>query len=256
MNILILMAGEGKRFTDAGIAVPKPLVEVNGKTILEWTTRSVPFIKHYDEIGDHFPSHNLYFAVREEHERDYDLTTKLKSIYGDDINLIYFKKSTRGNLETAYMCAAMMEDDDSLLVLDSDNKYVDNEMLTTFTEALDFPNSMVISYFDPVDDSDKWAFAYIDGAVVKKIVEKDPDGFKNGASPLIGNFWFSTVKLFLQWSQYIITQGFVTGTKGKEEFYMSQVPAIHAANKGTVFAHKVSEVVPLGTPEDVEKFRV
>lgn len=256
MNILILMAGEGKRFTDVGIAVPKPLVEVNGKTILEWTTRSVPFIKHRDEEGDQFPSANLYFAVREEHENDYNLTELLKSIYGDDINLIYFKKTTRGSLETAYFCAALMEDEDSLLVLDSDNKYADNEMLKTFIEALDFPNSMVVSYFDPIDDSAKWAFVYTDGAVVKKIVEKDPDGIKNGAHPLIGNFWFSSVKLFLQYAQYIIGEGFVTGVPGKEEFYMSQVPALHAANQGAVFAHKVDEVVPLGTPEDVEKFRV
>lgn len=255
MNILILMAGEGKRFSDVGVAMPKPLVEVNGKTILEWTTRSIPFIKHYGEEGDHFPSNQLYFAVRESHEQEYNLTNRLKLMYGDDINLIYFKKSTRGNLETAYICAALMEDDEALLVLDSDNKYTDNEMLTTFTEALDFEHSMVVNYFDPIDDDTKWAFAYTDGAVVKKIVEKDPNGIKNGGSPLIGNFWFSTVKIFLRWAQYIITEGLVTGIPGKEEFYISQIPAIHAANKGAVFAHKVSEVVPLGTPEDVEKFR-
>lgn len=255
MNILVLMAGEGRRFSDAGILMPKPLVEVNGKTILEWTTRSVPFIKHYGEDGDHFPSNQLYFAVRAEHDVDHNLTDRLKVIYGDDINLIYFKKSTRGNLETAYMCAALMEDEEALLVLDSDNKYVDNEMLTTFTEALDFDNSMVVNYFDTIDADAKWAFAYTDGAVVTKIVEKDPNAVKNGGRPLIGNFWFSNVKIFLQWAQYIITQGFVTGTPGKEEFYISQVPAIHAANQGAVFAHKVSDVVPLGTPEDVEKFR-
>lgn len=254
MNILILMAGEGKRFSDVGITTPKPFVEVNGKMILEWTTRSVPFIKHYGEEGDHFPSNQLYFAVRAEHE-EFNVTEKLRTIYGEDINIIYFKKSTRGNLETAYTCATLMEDEDTLLVLDSDNKYNDNNMLITFTEALDFDNSMVVSYFDPIDDDPKWAFVYSDGAVVKKIVEKDPAGPKNGGRPLVGTFWFNNVGIFIRWAHLIIDKGLMSGTTGKEEFYISQVPAIHAANKGAVFAHKVSDVIPLGTPEDMEKFK-
>ena len=42
MNILVLMAGRGQRFRDKGYDKPKPLIEVNGKTILQWTTESCP----------------------------------------------------------------------------------------------------------------------------------------------------------------------------------------------------------------------
>jgi len=255
MNVLILMAGDGKRFVDEGINTPKPLVEVNGKTILEWTTRSIPFIDHYKENPDGLPSNRLHFAIREEHE-EHGISDKLKTIYGDDINIITFKKLTNGNLETAYMCALLMDEEEPLLVLDSDNKYNDNNILETFVESLDFDHSMVVSYFDPIDDSSKWAFIYTDGAVVKKIVEKDPKALERGGLPLVGTFWFKTNRLFLDLSEYIISNGFKVGTPGKEEFYMTQVPSLHAANGGAVFAHKVDDVVPLGTPADVEKFRV
>ena len=35
MKILIPMAGAGKRFFDAGYVFPKPLIEVNGKPMIQ-----------------------------------------------------------------------------------------------------------------------------------------------------------------------------------------------------------------------------
>lgn len=35
--LLIPMAGKGQRFIDEGYETPKPLIEVGGKTILEWS---------------------------------------------------------------------------------------------------------------------------------------------------------------------------------------------------------------------------
>lgn len=255
MNILILAAGEGRRFVDAGITTPKPFIEVNGKTLLEWTTRSIPFIGHYDEEGDHVEPNQLYFAIREDHDQRINASDTLMKIYGSEINIIRFQKTTRGNLETAAMVASLMELHDSLLILDCDNKYSDNDILDTFVEAMEFEDSMVVSYFDPLDESTKWAFVYSDGALVTSIVEKDPDAISKGGRPLIGTFWFSSTRLFMKISQFILKNNLKTGEKGKEEFYISQVPALHAANAGAVFVHKVDNMVPLGTPEDVMRFQ-
>lgn len=35
MNILIPMAGEGSRFNDVGYVLPKPLIDVNGKPMVQ-----------------------------------------------------------------------------------------------------------------------------------------------------------------------------------------------------------------------------
>ena len=40
-NLLLPIAGNGQRFIDAGYAVPKPLIEINGKTILDRSLESV-----------------------------------------------------------------------------------------------------------------------------------------------------------------------------------------------------------------------
>jgi NDP-sugar pyrophosphorylase family protein len=256
MNVLVLMAGDGKRFTNVGITTPKPLIEVNDKPILEWTTRSLPFIKHADDVDKSLSidSSNLYFAIRQEHEND-GVCNYLTRVYGDNINFIVFQKTTRGNMETAYVSTLSMPPDEPLLILDADNKYNDCDFLNTLDDASDFPDSMVVTYFDPIDKDPKWAFVFTDGALVKRIVEKDPKALEEGGSPLVGTFWFKTTALFQRYADQLIQTNTRSGITGREEFYVSQVPSAHIKNGGIVFAHKVSDVVPLGTPEDVEKFK-
>ena len=41
MNIVIPMAGLGSRFQNAGVTTPKPLIVVNGKTLIEHSVDSI-----------------------------------------------------------------------------------------------------------------------------------------------------------------------------------------------------------------------
>lgn len=55
MNILIPMAGRGERFSSVGFDVPKPLIEINGKPMIEWALRS---------LDVSFQDHNFIFVTR------------------------------------------------------------------------------------------------------------------------------------------------------------------------------------------------
>ena len=55
-NLLLPIAGNGQRFIDAGYSVPKPLIEINGKTILDRSLESVKI-----------DNCNLIFIIREDH---------------------------------------------------------------------------------------------------------------------------------------------------------------------------------------------
>lgn len=260
MNVLVLLAGEGKRFTDVGITTPKPLIQINGRSILEWTTRSLPIIQHHlESIDTPIRPNQMYFAIREEHE-SLGIEAYLKDLYGDDINIISFKKTKdmiglRGNLDTALISAMTIENSDQpLLILDADNKYDHNNMIEFLNEAYDVENSMVVTCFEPLDDNSKWAFAMTDGSIVTKIVEKDPTAIAKGGKPLVGAFWFHSTDQFIRYADFIVGNGYRSGVPGREEFYVSQVASLHATNKRPVFAHTVTNVMPLGTPEDVEIF--
>ena len=53
-NLLLPIAGNGQRFIDAGYSVPKPLIEINGKTILDRSLESV-----------NIDNCNLIFVIRQ-----------------------------------------------------------------------------------------------------------------------------------------------------------------------------------------------
>lgn len=241
MNVLVLMAGRGQRFVDAGYTIPKPLIKVNGKTILQWTTESCPYIKHNGTNQ----SVNLYFAVLQEHI-DAGLDTFLYSVYGNNITIVPFTKVTRGNLDTAYISCNQMLDDD-LLILDSDNKYNGNSVDKFISELPSVKNLSAIFVFDTLDKSlpNKWSNARIEDGKVRGIREKDNEW--NEYPALIGMFYFSSTSEFLTRANTVLTE--YTPVKG--EYYMSMVPA---NLYDEVYAHYVTDVVPLGTPQDVLLF--
>lgn len=253
LNILVLMAGRGLRFADQGYSVPKPLINVNGKTILQWTTESCPYIKHNQ--GDQDETVNLSFAVLKEHQNN-GLDDFLKAVYGQRINIVSFKEITRGNLETASIaCKDMLHGESPLLILDSDNKYDHND-IDLFLKTVSVENdAMAICCFEDQNKSlpNKWSNAKVENGIAKGIKEKD-DSWINEPS-LIGVFYFSTLNQFKNYAKFILEKQRPLSIKGKDEYYMSMIPTYHADAGKPVHVHFVKSVVSLGTPSDVELFR-
>ena len=69
--VLIPAAGEGSRFAKASVAAPKPLIQVQGQTLLEHTLSSFAF-----EDGDH-----LMLAVQRRHGTREAVSARLASRY-------------------------------------------------------------------------------------------------------------------------------------------------------------------------------
>ena len=64
MQIIIPMSGEGKRFLNAGIKTPKPLIVVEGKPIIHHVIDLFPGEKNFIFIcnNDHLNNNNLKFS--------------------------------------------------------------------------------------------------------------------------------------------------------------------------------------------------
>jgi choline kinase len=252
MNILVLMAGRGQRFRDKGYDKPKPLIEVNGKTILQWTTESCPYINH-DGRGQS-DSIKLHFAVLQEH-LDEGLDTFLYSIYGRNIEIIPFNQVTGGSLDTAMQAASHMSNKEyPLLVLDSDNKYNDNGFTNFISELSCKKNSIAIASFDNSDQSlpNKWSNVIVENGMAMGIREKD-DSWVHYPT-LIGIFYFGQTQLFREYAKFIMEFNKPILFNDRAEYYMSMVPAYNISVDTPVYVHTVTDVVPLGTPDDVKKF--
>jgi capsule biosynthesis phosphatase len=244
------MAGDGRRFLDAGYCTPKPMINAKGKTILEWTTRSLPFIEHNRQIELFTHPYHITFAIRSSHDFNHGLTNKLKAIYGFETNIVTYDTLTRGNLDTAHLTVSGMnyDPDEPLLILDADNKF-DGSNFLEYVEAIPVKDYSVLCYFDPIDNSSKWCFAQI-GAndVVEKISEKKL--IKDG-KPMVGVFYYSSHRLFLEAAEKILED---EKYKVKNEFFMSQTFQYFLENNIPLVGFKTKKVEPLGTPEDLKKF--
>ncbi len=247
------MAGDATRFLESDYKEFKPLIYVKGKRIVKWTTDSLPFIDNTDI--------DLYFAIRKDHDEKFEVKRKIRETYSQDVNFFEFECLTRGNLETNYFAALNFEDDDEgILILDSDNKYDGSgfaEFVNGCGSSISAPDFIskefaVVCHFDPIDDSNKWCFAFTNGIRITKLAEKDSDAVSFQGKCLVGVFYFSTIKLFKDAARSI----FARDEKVKNEFYMSQSIEELIKNNVPVFGLKVDGVEGLGTPEDVRKFEL
>ena len=72
MNVLIPMAGAGKRFFDAGYVFPKPLIEVDNKPMIQWVIESLNLQANY------------IFIIQKEHQEKYNIKSVLKNFYNQN----------------------------------------------------------------------------------------------------------------------------------------------------------------------------
>jgi len=108
MNIVMPMAGLGKRLTDYGYATPKPLIEVLRKTLVEWAISSIG-IK-----GD------FIFCCKKEHIEKYKLDKKLRKII-PDCKIVSIDYQTEGTAQTVLEAKEFINNDEELLISDTDH---------------------------------------------------------------------------------------------------------------------------------------
>ena len=63
MNILVLMAGDSKHFYDKGYKHPKPLIEVNGRMIIELVANSIINLRDSND--------KVIFAIKRDDDQKY-----------------------------------------------------------------------------------------------------------------------------------------------------------------------------------------
>lgn len=106
MNILIPMAGEGKRFIIGGFECPKPLIDVLGKPMIQ---------QSLDTLG--IRGRNI-FIIKKSHIV-YGLKSLLKSLYSD-CKIIDIDYTTDGAACTCLLAERFINNDDELIIANCD----------------------------------------------------------------------------------------------------------------------------------------
>lgn len=235
INIVIPMAGRGSRFANAGYKMPKPLIDVKGKPMIEVVVDNIrPKCEH-----------RYIFLCLEEHIKKYDLVNILKRIAPDCV-IVPVTEVTEGAACTVLLAKEYIDNDNRLMIANSD-QYVDidiNDYLAAEEDASGLIMTMTAA--DP-----KWSFIkYDENGFVTEVKEKEV--ISNEAT--VGIYNFSKGSVFVHAAQDMINKNI----RVNNEFYVAPVyNQLIGCGLKVNFYNIGSEkegMYGLGIPEDLEQF--
>lgn len=235
INIVIPMAGRGSRFSKAGYTLPKPLIDVHGRPMIEYVVKNVaPKEKH-----------RFIFICQQEHLEKYDLEAKLKSI-APNCEVISIDHITEGAACTVLLAKKFIDNDDALMIANSD-QYVDID-INAYLSAMQEYDGLVMTM---TADDPKWSFIKYDSNGFITLT-KEKEVISNEAT--VGIYNYKHGSDFVEYAQKMIKKDIrVNG-----EFYVAPVyNEMIADGKKLVYFNIGSEdngMYGLGIPEDLNKF--
>ncbi len=236
LNIVIPMAGRGSRFQDAGYAFPKPLIDVKGKTMIEVVINNLKPKTDYRFI----------FICQKEHYEKYDLHNILKNATNNKFEVIQINGITEGAACTVLTAMKYINNDDELLIANSDqfistdiNRFID-------TARKDKRDGLIMTF---KASHPKWSYARVDkGGQVLEVAEKQVISDK----ATVGIYYFKKGSDFVKAAQSMIEKNI----KHNNEFYVCPVfnEMIVADKKIHISDIPIAKMHGLGTPEDLRAF--
>lgn len=233
INILIPMGGKSLRFQKKGISMPKPLIDVDGKPIIDRVIDSI-------KIDGRF-----IYVHRKEYVDNYsidEIIQKKKS----GIHCI-LNQDNRGQVETCLEAINQIDNEDPLLIVNCDNYLVWNE--TTINDLI-YNKDIDGAAFTFTDKNKKshWCFAEVDSNDnITRLVEKQPIS----DIALAGAFFWKHGSMFVKYAKKLIEKNL---TAGNGEFYLGSVFNLAIQDGKKILSHKIDDMKSLGTPEELSLF--
>ncbi len=225
------MAGQGKRFAEAGYKEPKPLIPIGNKRMIELVI---------DNVRPK-TDHRFIFLIQKDHDKDGFFSELLRK-NEPDCTIIHIDGLTEGAACTALLAADYIEDTE-LLIVNSD-QYIDAS-IDDFIEycSQDFDGvTMTMKASDP-----KWSYVLANNSRAIKIAEKEViSSLAN-----VGIYYYKSANDFIFYTQKMISKNIRTNG----EFYIAPVYNEFIFDNKNIAIYDICErMYGLGTPEDLENF--
>ena len=236
INILIPMGGLGSRFAKAGFTIPKPLIVSHGKTLIEWAVASFDFL-----IGK--PNVQLIFVISAEHEATYQMTQKLRTLFGTAIEVVIEQPPLRGQATGCLAASPLINTYNQLIIYNCDTYTTGNEALFELI-ASERPDG-ALACFEASDPRYSFArvdtFGYVD-------LTKEKEAISTHAST--GLYYFRRGSDFVRAVEAMIERG----ETAKGEYYVAPCynELLKSGKKIKIYTVKDNWV--LGTPEELAYF--
>ena len=233
MNVLIPMAGLGKRLGIEKYGTIKPLIMINGAPIIEHTIRSL-------KIDGNF----IFVLLKNKFSSE--LKEKLQLIVQDS-KIIEVENLNNGPAESCLAARKYINNDDELLIANSDQvMFWNSENFLLEAREREISGS-VVTY---ISNSLKNSYAKVDkSGYVKEIQEKKL--ISNFA--LVGVHYFRRGRDFVKSALKMINEN----NRSSGEFYVGPSYNYIIREGGLIKSYMIEggQHYPIGTPEDLEIYK-
>lgn len=222
------MAGLGKRFVDAGYKLPKPLIDVDGKEMIQVVLDSLNLEGNY------------VFIVQKEQAEKYDFHNVL-SKKGRNYTLLTTEGLTCGAACTTLIAEGKLDDSEPLLIVNSDQyiKWDSNRFISSIGEE----DGIILTFNS---DEDKFSYVREEGGKVIEVAEKRV--ISNKAT--VGIYYWKSTKYYFD----CVRKMMELDKKVNGEFYICPVYNEAIDENKIIKTYDVEEMQCLGTPDDLKRF--
>ena len=232
MNILIPMAGAGARFEQAGYSFPKPLIDVNGKPMMQLIVENLNIDARH------------IFIVQKSHYEQYNLKHLLSLITNDNCEVVQVDGITEGAACTTLLAKKFIDNDDPLIIANADQwiEWESNEFMWSMAGSNIDGGIVTFKATHP-----KWSFARLgDDGFVSEVAEKKC--ISDIAT--VGIYYWRKGNDYVKYAQQMIDKDIRTNN----EFYVCPVFNEAIADGKKIKIYPVAKMWGMGTPEDLEKY--
>ena len=228
MNVLIPMAGAGSRFQKAGYTFPKPLIDVEGKPMIQVVVENLGIDANY------------IFVVQKEHREKYNLDTLLNLI-APNCKIVEVDGLTEGAACTALLAKEYIDNDNPLFFANSDQfvEWDSTEFMYKMNET--DADGGIVSFRAT---HPKWSFAKVDeNGLVTEVAEKNP--ISDIAT--VGYYYWKNGSDFVKYAEEMIEKDI----RVNNEFYVCPVFNQAIEDGKEIRTFDIPKMWGLGTPEDL-----
>ena len=233
LNIVIPMAGAGKRFREAGYVFPKPLIEINNLPMINWVVNSLNIKANY------------IFIVQKNHLEKYNLKSSLNFIVKNP-KIISLNKLTKGAACTTLLAKKFINNNKPLLLVNSDQFIEWNSSKAMYNFISKKIDGAILTFRST---HPKWSYARTNNKNNKVLEVAEKKVISQNAT--VGIYYWKYGRDYIKYANSMIKKNI----KVNNEFYICPVFNEAIKDKKNIIIHPVKKMWGLGTPDDLEYFK-
>ena len=231
-NILVPMAGLGSRFIKEGFKVPKQIINIKDKHLIDISLDCL----NYKDC-------NLIFVLRDEHVYNHHMDELLMKKFGDDISIVVLDQLTDGSVCSCLFAESLIDNDSPLVIhtLDIEFRPVFDPHVMEILDA----DGLILTF---KSNSTNYSYAQLDkdGNVTKTAEKK-------AISPnaCVGIYGFKKGSDFCKYAREMIERDLRT----KNEFYISPLYNVLIEDGKKIVTEDVDKMHIFGTPDEYHFYK-